>query len=73
MMPIAAETRIFGDDGSVYTLKSKIISPYTHVRFYRKFSAGSTELWEEMAVHDCEEIDEKGTGLIEWLYSHPNE
>ena len=68
-MPYAAETKVYGEDGSSYTLKSKIISDTSYVRFSRDFSGGSTELWEEMAVHECEEIGKKGTGLLEWLFT----
>lgn len=70
-MPVGATTRVHGSDGSVYTLQSKMISPTSFVRFSREFSGGSTELFEEMAVHTCEELDEDGTGLIEWLFTHP--
>lgn len=70
-MPAAAETKVFGEDGSCYTLKSRIISDYSFVRFAREFSAGTTELWEEMAIHECEELGETGTGLLEWLFTFP--
>lgn len=68
-MPYAAETKIHGADGSTYTLKSKIISDGSFVRFARDFSGGDTELWEEMAVHEWKETGEKGTGLLEWLFT----
>jgi hypothetical protein len=68
-MPYAAKTKIYGEDGSCYTLKSKIISDGSFIRFTRDFSGGDTELWEEMAIHECEELGEKGTGLLEWLYT----
>jgi hypothetical protein len=70
-MPVAALTTVHGDDGSVYTLKSRMISQNSFVRFARDFSAGTTELLEEMAVHKCKELGETGTGLIEWLFTHP--
>ncbi|MGD9380992.1 MAG: hypothetical protein PVI03_00955 [Candidatus Thorarchaeota archaeon] len=70
-MPVAALTTVHGEDGSVYTLKSRMISENAFVRFTRDFSAGTTELFEEMAVHDCKELSETGTGLIEWLFTHP--
>ena len=69
-LPIGALTKVHGEDGSCYTLKSSMISPTSFVRFAREFSGGTTELFEEMAVHECEELDEKGTGLIEWLFTH---
>lgn len=68
-MPYAAETKVFGDDGSCYTLKSRIISDSAYVRFCRDFKGGSTELWEEMAIHECKELGETGTGLLEWLFT----
>ncbi|MFW9908678.1 MAG: hypothetical protein ACFFEF_08885 [Candidatus Thorarchaeota archaeon] len=68
-MPHAAETKVYGEDGSCYTLKSKLISDGSYVRFTRDFSGGTTELWEEMAIHECKELDEKGTGLLEWLFT----
>ena len=68
-MPYAAETKVFGEDGNCYTLKSRIISDSSYVRFTRDFSGGSTELWEEMAVHEWKESGKKGTGLLEWLFT----
>jgi hypothetical protein len=70
-MPIGSVTRVFGDGGMMYTLRSKPILPSSFTRFAREFPGGSTELFEEMAVHTCEETGEKGTGLIEWLLTHP--
>jgi hypothetical protein len=69
-LPVGAVTRIRGEDGSTYTLRSRMISPTSFVRFSRKFQGGSTELFEEMAVHQCDQLDEEGTGLIEWLFTH---
>ena len=69
-MPVGALTKIYGEDGSLYTLKSSMISPTSFVRFSRQFNGGTTELFEEMAVHECEELNAKGTGLIEWLFTH---
>jgi hypothetical protein len=68
--PIGALTKVFGADGSCYTLKSSVISPKSFVRFAREFSGGTTELFEEMAVHECKELETQGTGLIEWLFTH---
>ena len=69
-LPIGALTKVYGEDGSCYTLKSSVISSTSFVRFEREFSAGSTELFEEMAVHECKELKAQGTGLIEWLFTH---
>jgi len=68
--PVGALTKVYGEDGSCYTLESSMISPTSFVRFDREFPGGTTELFEEMAVHKCEELDDKGTGLIEWLFTH---
>jgi len=68
--PIGALTTVYGEDGSFYTLKSSMVSPTSFVRFERKFSGGRTELFEEMAVHECKELKAQGTGLIEWLFTH---
>lgn len=68
--PYAAETKIYGADGSTYTLRSKIISDGSYIRFVRNISGKSTELWEEMAVHEWKETGKKGTGLLEWLFTY---
>jgi hypothetical protein len=70
-MPIRATTRVHGADGSSYTLHSSLISPASFVRFSRPFPGGTTELFEEMAIHEYEELKKRGTGLIEWLFTHP--
>lgn len=70
-MPIGANTRVIGTNGSVYTIKSRLISPKSFVRFAREFPGGTTELFECMALHTCKELESSGTGLIEWLYTHP--
>jgi hypothetical protein len=69
-IPIRASSRIYGSDGSRYTLRSTLVSPSSFTRFQRPFPGGSTELFEEMAVHQCEELGVRGTGLIEWLFTH---
>jgi len=69
-VPVGALTKVHGVDGICYTLKSSVISPTSFVRFEREFSGGRTELYEEMAVHECEELESQGTGLIEWLFTH---
>jgi hypothetical protein len=68
--PVGALTKVYGEDGSCYTLTSSVISPTSFVRFTREFPGGTTELFEEMAVHECEELESRGTGLIEWLFTH---
>lgn len=71
-MPVGAITRVLAANGELYTLESRMISPTSFVRFSREFPGGTTELFEEMAVHECKELDESGTGLIEWLFTHPS-
>lgn len=70
-IPVGSKTRIIGTDGTEYNLRSKLITPKSFVRFERKFPGGSTELYEGMAVHTCKELETTGTGLIEWLFTHP--
>ncbi|MHA3962946.1 MAG: DUF7065 domain-containing protein [Candidatus Thorarchaeota archaeon SMTZ1-45] len=70
-LPIGALTKVYGKDGSSYTLRSSLISPTSYVRFTREFEGGTTELFEEMATHQCDELEVHGTGLIEWLFSNP--
>lgn len=70
-MPVRATTRVYDVDGSHYTLYSSLIPPSSFVRFSRPFPGGTTELFENMATHECEEFKERGTGLIEWLFTHP--
>ena len=70
-MPVRATTRVYCADGSCYTLRSSLISPASFVRFSRPFPGGTTELFEGMAIHECEELKKRGTGLMEWLFTHP--
>jgi hypothetical protein len=70
-LPVGSVTKVYGADGSCYTLRSSVISSISFVRFEREFSGGSTELFEEMAIHECKELGLQGTGLIEWLFTHP--
>ena len=67
---VRATTRVHGVDGSRYKLHSSLISPTSFMRFSRPFPGGSTGLFEDMAVHECEELKERGTGLMEWLFTH---
>jgi len=70
-VPVGSKTRIIGTDGSEYNIRSKLITPKSFVRFEREFPGGRTELYEGMAVHTCKELEITGTGLIEWLFTHP--
>lgn len=69
-IPVRATTRVLGEDGVSYSLESVLISPTAFVRFSRQFSGGSTELFENMATHECKKPSKKGTGLTEWLFTH---
>ena len=70
-VPVGSKTRIIGFDGTEYNIRSKLITPKSFVRFEREFPGGRTELYEGMAVHTCKELETTGTGLIEWLFTHP--
>ena len=70
-IPVRATPRIYGGDGSHHTLRSSLISPSSLVGFSRPFQGGTTELFEDMVTHKCEETSAKGTGLMEWLFTHP--
>ena len=72
-IPVGSKTRIIGTDGTEYNLRSRLITPKSFVRFERDFPGGKTELYEGMAVHTCKELEATGTGLIEWLFTHPLE
>jgi len=37
------------------------------------FPGGTTELFEEIAIHECKEMGKRGAGLMEWLSTHPND
>lgn len=69
-MPVRATTHVSGVDGSNYTLESALISPNAFVRFSRQFSGGSTELFENMAMHEYAKQNKTGSGLTEWLFTH---
>ncbi len=68
--PVNVVTNIKYVDGRAMSLKSRLISPTSFVKFSRKFGSGSTDLFEGMAIHDCTPIGEIGTGLIEFLFTH---
>jgi hypothetical protein len=61
-MPIRATTHLSGVDGSNYILESALISPTAFVKFSRQFPGGSTDLFENMAMHEYGKQKKKGTG-----------
>jgi hypothetical protein len=67
--PVGALTTVHYIDGRAETIKSKLVSPNSFVNFTRSFSNGTTELFEGMAIHDRLPTGEKGTGLIEFLFT----
>ncbi len=69
--PTGASTTIQYADGKAETIVSKLISPKSFVNFSRSFPKGTTELFEGMALHESTATGEKGTGLIEFLFTHP--
>jgi hypothetical protein len=71
-MPVGATTKVHGVDGKCYTFKSTLISPRSFIRFEREFPDGRTELFENMVIHECEELGTCGTGLTEWLFTYKN-
>jgi hypothetical protein len=68
--PIKTETHLRDKTGRTFTLHSELIHPMSFARYSRQFEDGETELFEEMVVHKCEELETKGTGLVEWLFTH---
>lgn len=68
-VPKSATSKIVGSDGRTYTLHSKFANSTSFVKFTRPFPGGRTDLFEAMAVHRCDELDEVGTGLLEWLFT----
>jgi len=69
--PTGALTSVRFADGKVTVLRSRLVSPKSFVKFSRDFQNGSTELFEGMAIHECVATGEKGTGLIESLFTKP--
>jgi hypothetical protein len=69
--PVGAVTKIGFADGRIMTLKSRLISPKSVIKFSRSFPMGLTELFEGMAIHECTTTGERGNGLIEFLLTHP--
>jgi hypothetical protein len=65
--PTGASTTIRYTNGNSETIVSRLISPKSFLRFSRSSAKGTTELFEGMALHECAETGEKGTGLIEFL------
>ena len=70
-LPIGALTTIKYDNGEETRLSSVLVSPKSYANFSRDFPNGTTQLFEGMAIHDCLTTGEKGTGLIEFLFTHP--
>jgi hypothetical protein len=68
--PIGALTAIHYADGKTGTIRSRLISPRSFATFSRSFPKGTTELFEGMAVQESLTTEEKGTGLIEFLFTH---
>jgi hypothetical protein len=69
--PVRAVTQVTDAKGRVYTLRSRLVNPVTFARFSRRFLGGETVLFEEMVIHESEELGETGTGLAEWLFTYP--
>jgi len=69
-IPAGALTTIHYSDGKAVTLRSGLVSSRSYAKFSRIFPKGTTELFEGMAAHECLTTGEKGTGLIEFLFTH---
>ncbi|MFX1581008.1 MAG: hypothetical protein ACFFCJ_02060 [Promethearchaeota archaeon] len=69
--PVKAITKVVDTQDQTYTIISKPIHPNAFARYARPYKSGETELFEIMVVHECEELNETGTGLTEWLFTHP--
>jgi len=67
--PVGCLTTIRYVDGQEMSLKSKVISPRSMVKFSRDFALGSTDLFEGLAIHEDLKTGEKATGLIEFLFT----
>ncbi|MFX0169936.1 MAG: hypothetical protein ACFE89_11350 [Candidatus Hodarchaeota archaeon] len=68
--PVKATSHIRDQKGRSFTLQSQLIHPLSFARYSRQFDGGETELFEEMVIHECEELNQTGTGLAEWLFTH---
>ena len=68
--PIRATTKVTDATGRTFTLHSECIHPNVFARYARQFKGGETELFEILVTHDCEEIQQRGTGLAEWLFTY---
>ncbi|HTY74218.1 MAG TPA: hypothetical protein VMD05_01470 [Candidatus Nanoarchaeia archaeon] len=68
--PVGCLTKIKYANGQRMSLKSKLISSKSMVKFSRDFAQGSTDLFEGLATHEDVETGEKATGLIEFLFTH---
>jgi len=68
--PVKAHTKITDAQNRTFTLHSKPIHSNAFARYARNFEGGETELFEIMVIHECEELNQTGTGLAEWLFTH---
>ncbi len=68
--PINADVRLKDKKGRTFTLNTRLLHPASFARYAREFSEGETELFEQMVIIECDELDEPGTGLAEWLFTH---
>ncbi len=71
--PLKAKTVISTTQESTYTLKSSLISQKSYAKFSRTYQGGITELFEGMVFHYCEELRQKGSGLLEWLHTRSSQ
>ncbi len=68
--PIKARTQLKDKKSRTFTIHSELIHPVTFARYARPYKGEQTELFEEMVTHECEELEQIGTGLAEWLFTH---
>lgn len=68
--PIKANLHVTDMTGRTFELNTRLIHPASYARYARQFSGGETELFEEMVIIECDELDSLGTGLAEWLFTH---
>ncbi len=69
--PVKAITQITDAQNRTYTITSEPIHPNAFARYARPYKGGETELFEMMVTHECKELNQTGTGLTEWLFTHP--
>jgi hypothetical protein len=68
--PVKAITKITDAQNQTYTITSETIHPNAFARYARPYQDGETELFEILVTHECEELNQTGTGLAEWLFTH---